>query len=816
MPGDLSDRIARWTTQRRKAVVAPFVILLLLALPVLLQMTVYINVYDVSPRTNYYPHYKTLNRRMGWDNLAFVLVTPNTTGDVVDPDAIREMDAVGKELEQLEYVEGTLSLATIVKVMHRQATGEFAMPPDNAAGDAMIRQYMDAALDQFGDRVIYGNLLSRDHGAGLMVVTMPTGVDIREYRDWNADLLDEGLRADEATSYAGATDMRPLSLDMIWIWVEKSTVQEGPTWVAFAGIVATISLYVLYRRLPEVFASVATLGIVMAVTVAGAYLAGVRFNLLSMIIMSLIFGLGVDYCMHVTSRYREERALGREAPEAVSAAVRNVGSALWMSAISTTIGFASLYFSLIPAIAKFGITLGVGIFTAFVASVTFLPALLSWIDDRRDEVPSEPYGEARAEAVERAVRDEQRASRMGRLGAWCQDHKVGVVASTLAVVALLMVPFFMSGVQVWTGSYTRPHTVLEEDLYPMTTLKKAERVFGIPVDMSVMVYGDATDPETVQMVRDLEQRLEGVHARMNTESIIFPLEYYLRFTQEGRMCNCDRDGDLIPDTSADLERAYAYLRDDPAMSLAVERVLTDEENITAIRVKIDPSGQGSDLGSDIANYRTARRQTERIVERFEERNPEATADVTFENTGLVVLGVETVDAIIRGNAASIAIMLSVIFAVITWFWRKPTLTLLTMVPVFLAILTQYSVTSALGYQVTYVSLIVTGGATGIGVDDGIHLVNRIREEITAGRDPRDAVNLATSEIGAVLAGTTATDISGFVLVVFSFVIWGAQTAIVMIPTLAAAFLATVVVMPALVGWHAARSPETYVQAGIDD
>lgn len=801
---DLPERIGELVRDRGTAIVALFVVGALLTVPVLAQMTVYINVYDVSPRTDYYPHYQTLNQEMGWDNLAFVLVTPQSEDDVISPDAIREMDAVQGRLEELDYVEGTLSMATVVKVMHRQATGEYAMPPDNAVGDAMIERYVQLALDQFGEEVIYGNLLAEDHQAGLIVVTMPKGAGLEEYRGWNAELLDEGLAHDEDNPYQDSTEMRPLSLDMIWIWVERSTVEEGPYWVAAAAITATASLFILFRRWPQVFASVSTLGIVMAVTTAGAYLAGVRFNLLSMIIVALIFGMGVDYCMHVTARYREERALGAGKDEAVATAVRNVGSALWMSAISTTIGFASLYFSLIPAIAKFGITLGVGIFTAFVASVVFLPALLVRLDDG-SWIPD-------ADEVDRteAVRNQQRDSAMGRLGAWTQDHRTGIAVATVVAVGLLLVPYATQGVEVWTGSYTRPHAVLDEDLYPMQTLKKAEEVFGIPVDMSVMIYGDATDPETVETVRDLEHRLRNVHGRLNTESVLFPLRYYLQYTEQGRTCGCDRDDDLIPDSSQAIEEAYAYLRDDPAMSTPMQRVVTEDNGIAAIRVKVDPhAGDDPDLGSDVANYRRARDQTEAIVDAYRSDHPERTEDVEMETTGLVVLGVETVDAIVRGNAASIAIMLAVIFGLITWFWRRPVVSLITMVPVFLAILTQYSVTAGLGYQVTYVSLISTGAATGIGVDDGIHLLTRVREEVTAGRGGEGAAVLATSEIGAVLAGTTATDVAGFALVVFSFVTWGAQTAIVMIPTLAAAFLATVLVLPPLVGWHAERSPEQY-------
>lgn len=819
---DLPERVGNFVRDHPIFILVLFGGLFLASLPIFAEMDVYINVYDVSPRTDYYDDYRFLNTQMGWDNLAFILVTPREADSLVEADAIREIHAVSERVEKLEYVRGTLSIARVVEILWSQEPGaQGDLPPDNEAGDRIIEELAQQALRQFGDD-LYGRILARDHEAGAVVVTMPKGEGLKWYRPRQAELLDVGLEADENNPYAEETDQSPLSLDMIWLWVQQATVQEGPYWVAFAAVVATLSLYALYRRVPEVLASMLTLVIVMVATISVGYLAGVRFNVLSMIIMALIFGLGVDYCMHVTSRFREERALGYPRHDAVSTAVEHVGAALWMSAVTTTVGFASLYFSLIPAIAKFGIMLGMGVFSAFIACVIFLPVLLVAIDSRRDEFPvldeDRPDAEEiRAELME-DLRSEQGDSFTGRLGFWTHDNAKPILLALLAVTGLLAVPYAVNGVQVWTGSYTRPEPVLAEDTYPMETLLHAEEVFGIPVDMSVLIRGDAADPETIHMVQDLAGELDGVHGSFYTETILFPLDYYLNYTEEGRQCNCDPDGDGIPEDRESLVQAYEYLREESPLRLAVERVLTEDHGTTAIRLSVNPSGTTVDRGTDVANFRQARQETEQTLQTYKEENPERTEGKEFSTTGLGVLAVETVDAIVRGNAASIAVMLLVVFGLITLFWRRPVLSLATMVPVFFAILTQYSVTAALEYQITYVSLIVTGGATGIGVDDGIHFMSRVREEITQGRSVRKAVHLANSEIGAVLAGTTVTDISGFFLVIFSLITWGAQTAIIVIPTLAAAFVATVVFLPAIVRYHATWRPEDYLQthAGTED
>ncbi len=183
---------------------------------------------------------------------------------------------------------------------------------------------------------------------------------------------------------------------------------------------------------------------------------------------------------------------------------------------------------------------------------------------------------------------------------------------------------------------------------------------------------------------------------------------------------------------------------------------------------------------------------------------------TSPPTGLVAIAVEVVDAIDRGNTVSTFIMFGTTFVMIFLFWRRTVPTLVTMIPVTLSVAVQYFIIAALDYEITYVSIILTGMALGIGVDDAVHLVSRFKEEMTQGRKAKAAAVLANSEIGRVLVATTVTTLAPFFVITTSRVAWGANTAWMTIPTLTAALVATIFLLPVLLRWHGERWPQAWV------
>jgi len=843
---DLAERLGNLLADRPRAVVAVFAALLILTVPTILGADVFISIYDLSPRDEYYDHFRTLNSEMGWDNLGAVLMTrPDARAgeNVTQPEAVRMMNDVELALEELEFVEGAYSLAEIVRIMNdrprfvvekygnetglpgfpgpidREVDGRSGFPPEGEAGDARIEASLELALETLGDQ-IYGNILSEDHESALLVVVMEKGATGEQYREWQNTLKEEGLALEDSVEHSGELELRPLSIDIIYSTLDDVAVDESPDWILTAALVGSLTLLVLFRRFAEASFGLLVLVVVAAGTLAVAMSLGVDLNLLSLMVATLIFAAGIDYAMHVIARYREERELGFDARVSAVTTIRATGPALLITTVTDTAGFATLYFSLIPAIGRFGAMVAAGLFLSFVTCLALLPVLLMGADRLRgtaggEEVPEADLEARRAQLAEE-VRATQQGSRMGEMGAWIADNPVPVVLGTLLVLGAVGAPMVQDGVDVWGASYLEPEPILEEDTYAMQALYEMNETFGIPNELAVMFYGDPTDPEVVEYLDEFQQRTNDTHAMTKVDSVPNMLRLYTTVVNPDP--RIDQDGDGLPDTREDIRQAYDEMREDPATKVLIDRVVryeheTDAYTAASHRIGIDPQPPDT-LGEDVENYRAAIEDVNETLEAMEPMQREAGVD--DGTTGLVKLGVEVVDAIKRGNAATMAIMVGVVFALLAAFWSSPAIGAIGLVPVLSGMTVQYGLSSLFNYEITYVSLILTGMVMGIGVDDAVHFVTRFREEIRRGESPRTAASLANAEVGSVLVGTTVTTLSPFVVVIFSVVTWASQTALLVIPTLLAALLGTLIPLPAFLATHARRRPGAYLRGTVFD
>ncbi len=127
----------------------------------------------------------------------------------------------------------------------------------------------------------------------------------------------------------------------------------------------------LASLVPLVFSSV--------FTVAWAKFSVGGFNLITVFLPALVLGLGVDYALHLVSRFLEERRGGRGFLEAVSVAVQSKGMASLGAALTTALAFSCLLPSRSRGMEEMGVIMSVGIFIAFLTTILMIPALLSLI-----------------------------------------------------------------------------------------------------------------------------------------------------------------------------------------------------------------------------------------------------------------------------------------------------------------------------------------------------------------------------------------------------------------------------------------------------
>lgn len=113
------------------------------------------------------------------------------------------------------------------------------------------------------------------------------------------------------------------------------------------------------------------------------YLFDFGLNFLTATIAAVSIGVGVDFAVHMTQRFREELSRLGDRIEAIRLAAQGTGAALVVSAATSGIGFTIMAFAPMPMFSSYGILTAVMIFLAAVGSLLVLPALLLLVTPAR-------------------------------------------------------------------------------------------------------------------------------------------------------------------------------------------------------------------------------------------------------------------------------------------------------------------------------------------------------------------------------------------------------------------------------------------------
>jgi RND superfamily putative drug exporter len=100
------------------------------------------------------------------------------------------------------------------------------------------------------------------------------------------------------------------------------------------------------------------------------------------VILMIGLAVGVDYSLFYLRREREERAAGRPPPEALDIAAGTSGRAVLISGFTVLVAMAGMFISGDPVFVSFAYSTMIVVAFAMFASVTVLPAILSWLGDR--------------------------------------------------------------------------------------------------------------------------------------------------------------------------------------------------------------------------------------------------------------------------------------------------------------------------------------------------------------------------------------------------------------------------------------------------
>src|SRR5919197_4549833 len=159
---------------------------------------------------------------------------------------------------------------------------------------------------------------------------------------------------------------------------EYATLEEGQVVNTTATIVVVLTILWLALRSPRIILAVfVSLIVGLSITAAiGLAIVG-ALNLISVAFAVLFIGLGVDFGIQFSVRYRAERHEVDDLHQSLVNTARAVGAPLTLAAAATAAGFLSFLPTDYKGLSELGLLAGLGMIIAFLTSITLIPALLT-------------------------------------------------------------------------------------------------------------------------------------------------------------------------------------------------------------------------------------------------------------------------------------------------------------------------------------------------------------------------------------------------------------------------------------------------------
>jgi RND superfamily putative drug exporter len=283
-----------------------------------------------------------------------------------------------------------------------------------------------------------------------------------------------------------------------------------------------ISLPLAAIALLLVFGSVVAAGVPLvvggaAVVVALAAIFGIAsLTPMSIFVLNLAtllgLGLGVDYSLLMTSRFREELAARRpDEPDlvanAVVATVATAGRAVFFSGLTVLLGLIGLVLFEFMILRSVGIAGAIVVFLAVVSALTLLPAILAIVGTRIDAL-----------AIRRVTPSDDPNGPWARLARWVMRRPVAVLVPTLAILLLLGSPFLHVRFNA-PDSTILPPSVPSRAAFDRLAGEFGEGEFA-PLALAIRTDGPATSPDNVAALYDYSRRLAADPRVTRVDSLV--------------------------------------------------------------------------------------------------------------------------------------------------------------------------------------------------------------------------------------------------------------------------------------------------------
>ncbi|HYV44493.1 MAG TPA: MMPL family transporter [Myxococcaceae bacterium] len=698
---------------------------------------------------------------------------------LLERDALGRLKSLEADLARTPSVDEVIG-PTSARTVTMEVDGPRLLPllPGPEVDDARLA-YARKVLST--DPLFARNVVGPDGGSVSIVLRLDPKVagtdegrqrishDLRAVLDRHGDLGDRRI-------LSGVPALRASFAAMI--------ARDAGTLVPLALLAVTVLLALAFRDVRAVAAGLLTILLSLAWSYGVLGALGYPISMMVSVLPIIVMIICVSDTVHLIHHFLGERRAGQPPREAAALALADSAIPCLLTEIVVACGFASLVAVNITAILQFGVAAAISVLLVWVANVTILPVVLSFLPGKAG-APEPAAAPARAPWVIR---------RLDALTAWIAVQLDRRPARVVGIAAALLLASVAAGTRISTVSYVfddlRPGSALAQEL------RAAERAHGgvLPIALYIETEGEpgaALDPDLVRLADRGAAMMRAIPEIGHAVS----LGDFVRHASVALGGSSDL-GEVLG-RPGDLKRQLNRL-DDPRL---LDDVLSRDRRALAVQARV------MDCGSECVEKIFAHIDGWIASEQAAlDARPGPRAHVYATSQARIFKDVN--DALMSGLLGSFAGSLLVSFVVMCLLLRSWRLGVIGIIPNVAPVLLVLGFMAALDIALKPVTVVLFSITLVIAEDDTIQLLSRLKGHYAAaraaaqpGEDPhRTAAMACMREVALPMLLTTFAVSSGFLLLMLSSFLGPAHLGLLIGATLLAAVLADLFLTPLLVIW----------------
>jgi len=673
------------------------------------------------------------------DNVITIIYKPV---DHLEKNLFIELEELVYTIDELPGVKSVASLFTLSDIDLNAWLGDLYDDSISWNRDTIL-QTLKYIQD---DPSIGARILSKDLKYGAIMITLTDIVN--NHRDRTA-LLNDIKTLTENTSpewiYSGVSVLRTEYVNYM--------LRDNFLFLPPIAIFLICILYFLFRNWVQVLLPILTVIITVVWLLGFMGLAGLEINIITYIVPTLLFIIGISDAIHIQARFRENLNQDGSSPEEIMLLTMvQMSKVIFLTSLTTAIGFMALLTTSIRIIQEFGLEIAIGVMMAWFISLLIVPSgtlvlkgfqyqskdafspLLKWLSN---VIPKRPWG-------------------------------------------FILIPLLVSGVSIFKIKDISTDASLMDDLRPKNKLyqdlKFTEKYFGGVLPFEVLLH---LDPNVARAPKDIVD--------LDILPILNQIESLLRLhLNESRFFS-------LSDLLESLKRIRG---DDPSSPYTEEMIDLVVENQSREQMKLISTDKTSLRISGLIENKTSS-EMENIYAQLDSMAQSFPPYLSIEYTGTTVVALKTNDYLVQSLVNSLGVALLFISIIMAVMFREKSIIFASLVTNLIPIFTVLGVLSWLGISIRPPTAMTFAVALGIAVDDSLHFLLRYRKELAQGLNREKAIQSTIMNTGSALMITTTVLVAGFSVLVLSAFLPTYQFGLLSACMIGAALLCDLTLLPAL-------------------